>query len=579
MSTERKQDSLKRSLRSEPFTAADRVFVNLLEADYAESNLHVLAAAALCLVSIREGHSYFDLSEPELPPSFSTTDSNDWPSLVSWKKIVQDSPSIGSHSDSTPLVFDGESALYLRKYFEYESQLANDIADKAMQSSSSRSNDSDSTDLQKHAVAQALLNRFYIISGGPGTGKTTTVLDYLIQAIQSKKSEKRCRIAAIAPTGKAAARLSESIRNGLTRFELDDTLKTQLLEIPCMTVHRLLQGLPNRISFRRNAKHPIEFDILVVDESSMIDLPLMQKLLDATPEGCSLVLIGDHHQLSSVEVGSVFGDLTRSANDPQSPLYGKSTALEKTYRFSEDSSIYQFCEACKRNDTPTLEALFNEKRDDFSFNAIENGSAKSLDPIIDRIVKAHQERSASPDLESAIQSIGQFATLTPFNRGVFGAQSINRIADARICRIHEVDPSSFYAGLPIIILENNYDLELFNGDIGIVWPDESSGELFAWFSDSANDLKPVRLNWLPKHAPAFCLTIHKSQGSEFEEVVGVFSPEDNDFISRQLVYTCASRAKQRLSIHGNQTALEAAIQRDVKRATLLEERILANKQT
>ena len=142
-----------------------------------------------------------------------------------------------------------------------------------------------------------------------------------------------------------------------------------------------------------------------------------------------------------------------------------------------------------------------------------------------------------------------------------------------------MDPSSFYAGLPIIILENNYDLELFNGDIGIVWPDESSDELFAWFSDSANDLKPVRLNWLPKHAPAFCLTIHKSQGSEFEEVVGVFSPEDNDFISRQLVYTCASRAKQRLSIHGNQTALEAAIQRDVKRATLLEERILANKQT
>lgn len=576
MNNERFKDSLYRALRNEPFTAADRVFVNFLETVFKEGDPFVLGAAALCLSATREGHSYFDLSSTELPQSLSTLGHENWPSLDSWQDRIRESAAIGRESESTPLVFDGGSALYLRKYFEYENRLAIAIARKASQSEPSiKTTEENPTDNQQRAVAQALLNRIYIISGGPGTGKTTTVLDYLIQAINHPGSDRPARIAAIAPTGKAAARLSESIRNGLTRFKLDSQLESQLLEIPCMTVHRLLQGLPNRTSFRRNLKNPIEYDILVVDESSMIDLPLMQKLLDAVPQKCSLVLLGDHHQLSSVEVGSVFGDLTRSARNPESPLYGRSIALEKTYRFSEESSIYQFCEACKNGDAPALESLLDADRDDFSFNSIESNSPKTLEPILNRIVNAHERRTQAADLDSAFQAISQFATLTPFNRGVFGSQSINRLADARIRYRHELEPDSFYAGMPLIILENNYDLELFNGDIGIVWPDESSGELFAWFSDSNNGLKSVRLNWLPKHDPAFCLTIHKSQGSEFDEILGVFSPEDNEFISRQLIYTCASRAKRQLSIYGNRDALEAAIQRTVKRATLLEERILA----
>jgi len=574
------KDKLIRALRLDPFTAADRVFVDFLETVFAETDPFVLAAAALALAATREGHSYFDLNAPELPQSLSALGDENWPSLESWRNRIEQSPSIGSGRDSTPLVFDGDSALYLRKYFEYETRLADAIARKASQSPlgdpSAAFQDDASNDLQKTAVAQALLNRFYLISGGPGTGKTTTVLDYLIQAIRSNSSPRPYRIAAIAPTGKAAARLSESIRNGLSRFELDETLERQLLDIPCMTVHRLLQGLPNRISFRRNRKNPIEYDILVVDESSMIDLPLMQKLLDAVAANCSLVLLGDFHQLSSVEVGSVFGDLTRSARNPESPLYGKSIALEKTYRFSKSSSIYQFCEACKNGDAQALQSLLDTKRDDFSFLPIEENSPKSLEPIIARIVAAHERRLQCENLESAFRSISQFATLTPFNRGIFGSQSINQLAEARIRRTRELDTETFFTGMPLIILENNYDLELFNGDIGIVWPEESSSELFAWFADSNGGLKRVRLNWLPKHAAAFCLTIHKSQGSEFDEVVGVFSPDDNEFISRQLVYTCASRAKRHLSICGNRSALEAAIQRSVRRATQLEERILTH---
>ncbi len=576
MKEESQITALKRALRSDPFSAADRAFVEFLEGTYEETNPFVLAAAALCVAATREGHSYLDLSSPEsFPPSPLASLDSDWPIMEDWRQIATSSPSIGSETGKLPLVLVDHSALYLRKYYEYENRLAHTLVEKAGSPSNRPSSDaSESEDRQQKAIAQALNNQLYIISGGPGTGKTTTVLGYLTEALRSHDSDKPLRIAAVAPTGKAAARLSESIRSGMERLDLSESLIQLLLGIPCMTVHRLLQGLPNRISFRRNRKTPLEFDIIVVDETSMIDLPLMQKLLDAVPSASSIVFLGDHHQLTSVEVGSVFGDMTRSARDPQSPLFGKSTTLYKTYRFSEDSSIYQFCEICKEGKTDELDALLMAERDDFAFHAIGNVSRQSINPVLDRITKAHEKRLLSPNLNSAYQSISDFIALTPFNRGDLGSWSLNRLADAKIRRIHDADPSSTYQGMPLIILENNYDLELFNGDMGMVWPDPKSGELFAWFNDLEKGLKRVRLNWLPKHDLAYCLTIHKSQGSEFNEVVGIFSPEENEFVSRELIYTCASRAKEKFTLFGGKASLKAGIQHSVKRATRLEEQIL-----
>jgi len=583
MKEEINMDSLIRAMRSDPFTAADRVFIRFLAETYQEENPLILAAAALCHAATREGHSFFDLNANEaLPTALLHRLEIEWPNLEEWEQIARSSPCIGRESEGLPLVIARHSALYLRKYYEYEENLAQSLVNKAANhfaqsqksSLTERPNPPDPKDLQQIAVAQALKNQIYIISGGPGTGKTTTVLGYLTQAILSHERVNTLRIAAVAPTGKAAARLSESIRNGMARLNLEDAIRQQLLDIPCMTVHRLLQGLPNRVTFRRNRQMPIEYDVIVVDETSMIDLPLMQKLLDAVPHAASIVFLGDHHQLTSVEVGSVFGDMTRSAIDPQSPLFGKSTTLKKTYRFTEKSSIFRFCEICKAGDVAELERLLRTQRDDFSFQAMEKSSRQCITPILDLMVEAHQRRLQAHNLETAFHSISNFIALTPFNRGDFGVWSLNRLVDARIRRTHDTDLGSLYQGMPLIILENNYDLELFNGDMGIVWPDPKTGELFAWFNDLEGSLKRVRLNWLPKHDLAYSLTIHKSQGSEFDKVVGIFSPEENEFVSRELIYTCASRAKEKFILFGDIDFLKSGIQRTVKRATRLEEQIL-----
>lgn len=581
MTEEMTIESLRRVLRSDPFSAADRVFVKFLEETYLENSPFVLAAAALCLAATREGHSYLDLSSIEdAPPTLLATLDSDWPSVDEWRDIFESSPSIGSYSENLPLVSTKHPALYLRKYYEYEKMLAHSLVEKAPhQPDQTLFDEADPEDFQELAIKHALKNKLYIISGGPGTGKTTTVLGYLTKAILSNQDDKTLRIAAVAPTGKAAARLSDSIRSGVVRLNLEGHLVQQLLDIPCMTVHRLLQGLPNRVSFRRNRKKPLEFDVIVVDETSMIDLPLMQKLLDAIPSDSSIVFLGDHHQLTSVDVGSVFGDITRSASDPESPLFGKSTTLKKTYRFTEESSIFQFCEICKNGNVEELEVLLQTAKGDFTFHSIENASRRSIAPILNLIVDAHEKRLQASDLETAYQSISNFTTLTPFNRGDFGVSSLNRFVDAKIRRKYKADSDLFYQGMPLIILENNYDLDLFNGDMGIVWPDPKSNELFAWFKDPEKGLKPVRLNWLPKHNLAYCLTIHKSQGSEFDEVVGIFSPEENEFVSRELIYTCASRSKNRFTLFGEIESLKSGIQRSVKRATRLEEQILEANRT
>jgi len=583
MKEETNIESLKRALRSEPFTAADRIFVQFLADTYKEENPLILGTAALCNAATREGHSFLDLSSSEALPSLLLNGMDYvWPNLGEWERIVQSSTCIGKESEGFPLVIARRSALYLRKYYEYEKTLAHSLVEKTAPDSihspkslpPEKQESPNTEDLQQVAVVQALKNQIYIISGGPGTGKTTTVLGYLTQAILSHEGENPLRITAVAPTGKAAARLSESIRNGMARLNLNDGIIQQLLDIPCMTVHRLLQGLPNRVTFRRNRQMPIEYDVIVVDETSMIDLPLMQKLLDAVPRTSSIVFLGDHHQLASVEVGSVFSDMTRSALDPQSPLFGKSTTLKKTYRFTEESSIFRFCEICRAGIVPELESLLQVQKNDFVFQAIGKASSQSFPPILDLMVEAHQKRLQAHSLETAFQSISNFIALTPFNRGDFGVWSLNKLVDARIRRTHDADLGSFYQGMPLIILENNYDLELFNGDMGIVWPDPKTGELFAWFNDLEENLKRVRLNWLPKNDLAYSLTIHKSQGSEFNKVVGIFSPEENEFVSKELIYTCASRAKEKLILFGDIDFLKSGIQRSVKRATRLEEQIL-----
>jgi exodeoxyribonuclease V alpha subunit len=569
-------DQLERAFRYEPFDASDRAFSNLLKRSYAEENPFVLTAASLCLVATREGHSFFDLANPALPQLVSDVLQNAWPTISEWGQIAADSRSIGIPGEDTPLVLADKSALYLHRYFTYESELARSVATKARQSASTSSVHKGASPIQANkqteAVQKALANRLYLISGGPGTGKTTTILAYLVKCIQATDSPNSLRIVVAAPTGKAATRASSSIKDGLARFNLEKPVEKAILEIPCQTIHRLLEAIPGKSSFRRNQNRPLECDILVVDESSMIDLPLMRKLMDAVPSDCSIVLLGDDNQLSSVDVGSVFSDLVRSTNDQKSPLYGKSTHLVETYRFTANSSIYRLCQACHDGDPEAFHTIIGETKDDLHFQSIKKTANPNLAPIIALTEENFEFRMNSTDLESAYAQLSQFIILAPLNLGPYGANAINRLADERIRLKRDLSTDDFYSGQPILLLENNYELGLFNGDMGIVWPDES-GHLFAWFNDSEGTFKKVRTTWLPRHSTAHCLTIHKSQGSEFAHVAGVFSPEDSEFLTRELLYTCISRAKNRITLFGNTDVLCSAVTRSVNRATRLEAQI------
>ena len=569
-------DQLERALRYDPFDFSDRAFYRFLKESYAEENELVFAAAALCLSAAREGHSFLNLANPELPDQISEVLQNDWPSPSEWETIAECSPSIGRPGDNSPLILGDESALYLYRYFSYEDDLAKSVFVKAGQPKISAAASTDTLPIsdrkQTEAVKKALENRFYLISGGPGTGKTTTVLAYLVSCIQSTESPESLRFAVAAPTGKAAAKVSSSIKDGLARFELEDSIANAILSIPCQTIHRLLESIPRRTSFRRNQKRPIDYDVLVVDESSMIDLPLMKKLMDAVPDDCSIVLLGDDNQLSSVEVGSVFSDLVRSTSNNQNPLFGKSTHLEKTFRFKPDSSIHRICLAFRNGESHTFKKILNENQNDFLFHPMKPTASPNLSPILNLVVEAYSLRAKSANLAQAYSLLSQFIVLSPLNHGPYGANAINRISEERIRRQQNLPSGDFYSGQPILVLENNYDLGLFNGDLGIIWPDDS-GELFAWFNNSEGTFQKVRTTWLPRHSTAHCLTIHKSQGSEFEHVAGVFSPENSEFVTRELIYTCVSRAKSKITLFGNVDALCSAIDRRVNRATRLEARI------
>lgn len=569
-------DQIERAFRYDPFDASDRAFVRFLQGSYGEKDAFVLTAASLCLAAAREGHSFLDMVNLELPELVSEALQNTWPTVSEWSEIAKRSSAIGIPGEDAPLILADSTALYLHRYFSYENELAKCVSVKTKQTgpfahsleSVSLSPDSK----QSEAVQGALKHRLYLISGGPGTGKTTTVLAYLVACIQAADSADSLRISVAAPTGKAAARVSSSIKSGLPRFDLDNSVEKKILEIPCLTIHRLLEAIPGKRSFRRNRNRPLECDLLVVDESSMIDLPLMRKLMDAVPEHSSVVLLGDDNQLSSVDVGSVFCDLVRSSNDQRSPLLGKSTHLVETYRFKATSSIYRLCQACHKSNSPLFKSILEENQNDLHFLNLRKSASPNLAPIIKLIEEAFETRTNSIDLETAFARLSQFIALSPLNLGPLGANAINRIADEKIRRHLDVATDDYYKGQAILVLENNYDLGLFNGDMGLVWPDQS-GQLFAWFNQAEGAFQKVRTSWLPRHSTAHCLTIHKSQGSEFDHVAGVFPLEDSEFLTRELLYTCISRAKTKITLFGNSEALCSAVTRSVNRATRLEAQI------
>lgn len=524
------------------------------------------------------------------------------PPLERWRQALRCSPVVGWPNDFKPLILDAADRLYLYRYWDYETQLAADLKarverlwpvdEQRLAQGLLRLFPAQARpDWQKIAAALTVLRGFCVISGGPGTGKTTTLARILALLIEQAATPPRIRLAA--PTGKAATRMQEAIRASKAR--LADTLDAAVLEaIPeeASTLHRLLGPKSDGVYFHHNRDNPLSLDVLVIDEASMVDLALLTKTVWALPAQARLILLGDKDQLSSVEAGAVLGELCGQAGH-YSPefaatlhrLTGEDIPVDKSathalqnavallshsYRFGAESGIGQLAGAINRADTAELGSLGAASLPGVHWHAPRRGRA--VDELMERMLAGYEgylecvRRQAAA--EAIIAAFGDFRVLCPLRGGEFGVEGLNAwFENVLKIRLHRPD-REWYPGRPIMIGRNDYQLDLFNGDIGIVLPDpQEPDQLRAYFERSTGGLRSVALTRLPAYEPVFAMTIHKSQGSEFERVLLVLPAEDSPVLTRELVYTGVSRAKTQLDIWGSLDSLQRTVQKSVRRAS------------
>jgi exodeoxyribonuclease V alpha subunit len=453
---------------------------------------------------------------------------------------------VGGADDWTPLVRDGQR-LYLRRYFDYERRVAADllariatpeVLDPHMEA---RLAECFADAGQRNAARIALGHRLALISGGPGTGKTHT-LALIIGLLQ--EHHPGMRIALAAPTGKAAARMTEALQAAGI-----------VADGGAQTLHRLLGMRADGSGFRHRHEHPLACDVLVVDEASMIDLSLMAHLLDALPATARLILLGDRDQLAAVEAGAVFADLC------DSPRLDSCVALLTTsFRFGGDSGIGQLAERLRAGDAEGVVAQLRVPGGDLDWQ-----SEAGIHAVVGTVragYRAYLEgvaSGASPD--QLFERFNRFRVLCAHRQDVV---TINRaLASGSGLR-----PT---AGMPLMVLRNDPLLRIFNGDIGLVLPDPEDGQLKACFS--TGPLRWVSLQRLPDWEPAWAMTVHKSQGSEFAQVLLVLPSAVSPVATRELVYTGVTRAKQGVALWAGETVLRAATVRRAERMSGLRERL------
>lgn len=477
-------------------------------------------------------------------------------------------------------------------------------------------------DYQKLAAAVALTSSMSVITGGPGTGKTYTVVRILAALIQyhfelSNSSESQNSSAAklpliklpviklAAPTGKAAARMLESIRGALDSLPLDETLKAAFPET-ASTLHRLLGPKPLDANFKHHRKNPLHLDILIVDEASMIDLPMMAKLLDAMPEHGRLVLLGDRDQLASVEAGAVLNDLCQSLGayskeraDQLSGLIGMPVDydseakpnemqdylawLKVSRRFGEHSGIGHLAKAINAGQSEKVIHVLSQ--DSFSdVNAIEYTDA-DYSAVLTKIAEAYESyilAAQAREYRKALTEFSKIRLLCALRAGDFGVQGLNLSIEDRLVRRQVIDPyvetnsgrieTDWYVGRPVMVIRNDHSLGLYNGDIGVVMIDPD-GRLRVYF-DSSDGLKAVLPSRMPEHETAYAMTVHKSQGSEFDHTFLILPDRLSPVLTRELIYTGVTRAKSQLSLMYDAQVLKASVTQRVQRFSGLKEKLM-----
>lgn len=437
-------------------------------------------------------------------------------------------------------------------------------------------------DWQKIAVATALVNRFSIISGGPGTGKTTTVCKLLAALCMLSRGSTNPVIKIAAPTGKAAARLTESITQTVGSLELDE--KT-LSAIPTesSTIHRLLGATYGKSDYRFNKNNKLNVDILVIDEASMVDLSMMAKIVHALPDHARLILLGDKDQLSSVDAGSVLGDICSFNESGQSkeliktvnaltnfsvPSLGvaggvadKICILQKSYRFHSKSGIGVLANAINKGFYNKAKSALEGGYNDIHFTNLDDQTYPNLITQVCNSYKDFIKHANNSDAELSLRSFSKARLLCAVRDTDFGVKKTNLVIEKTLARdkkITDQNQGIWYVGRPVMITRNDYGLGLHNGDVGITMYD-SNGTLKVFFEMQDGSIKGFLTSRIPDHELAYCMTIHKSQGSEFDHTYILVPPTRSKVLTRELIYTAITRAKKQLTLYATQESLTHAI--------------------
>jgi len=472
-----------------------------------------------------------------------------------------------------PLVID-QDRLYLHRYWSYENRLALQI--KAMTQAGHPAAELDAmldryfanvpgeVDDQREAAKMAVRQPFCIITGGPGTGKTFTVVKIL--ALLQELAEQPLHIALAAPTGKAAMRLQESIGFSKTKLPCSDAIKNRIPET-VTTLHRLLGAIPPSPYFRHNADKPLVYDLVVVDEASMVDLALMSKLLDALKPGARLILLGDKDQLASVESGAVLADLAM-AETLQNNIY----TLIKSHRFG--GVIQELAEAVNLQQPELAWQILTDGRD----SAVQCLDQDLIDYVAAQQADYLQLVKAKAGFEQIYQAFSRFQVLCANRQGKNSVADINYRVEQKLAEQKRIDLSGlWYVGRPVMVTQNNPALHLYNGDIGICLPDSSLGQaeaekLMVFFQRPDGSVKKYLPARVPHCETVFAMTIHKSQGSEFEEVLIVLPEAVNPVLTKELLYTAITRAKKIIKLVAVEAVFTATVRQKIERVTGLVDR-------
>ncbi|WP_330982835.1 MULTISPECIES: exodeoxyribonuclease V subunit alpha [Enterobacterales] len=560
----------------------------------------VLLAAALLSRDAGEGHVCLPLSRFHEDEQASGRAQALWRQLFALAEPVseiesrlQASPAVSDGSDATPLVLS-EGRLYLNRMWNNELTIARFFTQSEPGSVGDHVQLKNAlaalfpacaeTDWQKVAAAVALTRRISVISGGPGTGKTTTVAKLLGALIQTNSLPK-CRIRLAAPTGKAAARLTESLGAALRQLPLTDEQKA-LLPTEAGTLHRLLGAQPGSQRLRYHAGNPLHLDVLVVDEASMIDLPMMARLIAALPAHARVIFLGDRDQLASVEAGAVLGDICAWVNEGYTSeraqelseltgypvpagsgtqagaLRDSLCLLQKSYRFGSHSGIGQLARAVNKGDAQAMKNVFAQGFSDIALKSLRTTADYEI--MLEEAFQGYADYldrlKARAEPADILEAFSHYQVLCALREGPYGVAGLNEQLEqllARKRRIQLSRHSRWYEGRPVMIARNDSALGLFNGDIGIAL-DRGNG-LRVWFPMPDGSIKSVQPSRLPEHDTAWVMTVHKSQGSEFKHAALILPSQHVPVVTRELVYTAITRAKEQLSMYADETLLAKAI--------------------